>query len=250
MKLFKKLAKKLAPYVLSTAIAIGSLFAFSYNLNTPETKINSPDSLFYKTTRIEKKITHRVEKGQSLWSITKQYLKEGHSNKEIKDKILKIQELSSIKANKYNDNMKYVNGKRVKGSDGLVDLIKPGQELVIDIRYENIAYKINSETSNIDPVQAVSYEQENNNNYYWLIPAVLIPVGVGVLLNKRRKFPSKEPISKKRFSMKYVRNQGLDEKLSFMLERKRSYKEVKEFINNDALMNISKSTYYRYRKTV
>jgi ACT domain-containing protein len=50
--------------------------------------------------------------------------------------------------------------------------------------------------------------------------------------------------------MKYVRNQGLDEKLSFMLERKRSYKEVKEFINNDALMNISKSTYYRYRKTV
>ena len=134
MGFFNRLKKFVIPYVVISSMFLSTLGCAKLNAET----ILQPEKtkLEYKLKKLEQPQTYTVKKGDSLRKIAKRKLSSDVTNQDISNKIKKIQELSNLKPTKNNDVMKYVNGKRVHGSDGLVDIIHPGQELITDITYK------------------------------------------------------------------------------------------------------------------
>ncbi len=236
MGILKKIVKYVAPLVALTYLSLTPLHSFSpKNIQS----LSNPKPLY---TLIQKEQEHNVQRGESLWGIAKQYLPKNATNTEIKKKVKNIQYFSGLKSTKENDNQKYVNGKKCSGQDGLIDIIKPGQELIIDNIYEAKLNRAINETTSTYTKSVKNY----NLLYALAIPATFF--AVYVLKRKQRLIDP--PELNKRFSIKKVRDSGLENKLNKLLRKGKSYSDISKFIENKAYMPISRSTYYRYRKIV
>lgn len=241
MGFLKKITKYFAPIIALTYFSLIPLHSSNINNSiNPQLKSNQKP-LF---TLVEKKQKHNVKRGENLWVIAKQYLHNNAANNEIRDKVKEIQKLSDLNPTKENDNIKYVNEKRYTGQDGLVDIIKPEQELTIGSNYEVKYNKPNSE-----PILTYTKQTNKNkkNKRYFLIPLLGIPFFLTGLFRRKKQPLLDPPIRSKRFSIKRLRNSCLESTLSAMLKQGISYSDVSNFIKEKAYMPISKTTYYRYR---
>ncbi len=207
MKFFNKLKKVIIPYVAISSIFLGTLGCAKLNAE-PIHQLEKP-KLEYKVNKIQEKEFYTVKKGDSLWKIAKIYLNKDSSNKEVSDKIKEIQSFSGLKANKVNDTQKYINDKKIRGQDGLIDKIYPGQKLITDLTEKvthNLKFNNYKEGGNESQKRNLIQEKKNKKNYLLgLIPLV----GIAYVKIKKRFLPRKKDLMYEQVISSYNNNKAL-----------------------------------------